>query len=287
MHLQGVAGLILAALSTTLINLAYLREQAAAASLPALSARRPAESLRLILASRAWLRGFAMETTGFLMYAGALALASLALVQSVGAGGIGILAFVCARRSGQRLGHRRSAGVMVSMLGLLALAISLTDGAGGGQPGSLTGIVVWLIGTGLVAVVVLTLARAAHNPAIGQAVAGGLLFSVGDLSTKVATQGGTRFAFVVTLILGYGLGTSLLQLGYQRAGALTVAGLATLMTNALPILAGTVVLHEPVPSGWLGALRVLAFVMVTVGAVLIAVPRGSVPEITLSIAPSG
>lgn len=275
-----VAALVLAASSTILINLAYLREQAAAAELPTLSARHPRRSLRLILASRAWLRGFAMETSGFVMYAAALALASLSLVQSVGAGGIGVLAFFCARRSGERLGRRRSAGVWVSVAGLLALAISLTNGAGGGKSGSLAGILAWLIGTGLVALVVLAVARTAENPAIAQAVAGGLLFSVGDLSTKVATQGGTRFAFVITMIIGYSLGTSMLQLGYQRAGALTVAGVATLLTNALPILAGTVVLDEPVPSGLLGALRVLAFVLVTAGAVLIATPRGAAPEIT-------
>ena len=40
----------------------------------------------------------------------------------------------------------------------------------------------------------------------------------------------------------------------------------------LPILAGTIVLEEPVPSGALGALRVLAFAAVTVGAVLLSRP---------------
>ena len=36
--------------------------------------------------------GFAMESGGFASYAAALALAPLALVQSIGAGGIGVLA---------------------------------------------------------------------------------------------------------------------------------------------------------------------------------------------------
>ena len=92
------------------------------------------------------------------------------------------------------------------------------------------------------------------------------------------TQGGARFAFLVTLVLGYTLGTSLLQLGYQRSGALTVAGLATLFTNAMPILAGTVVLGEPVPPGVFGALRILAFVAVIAGAFLLATPDGSAAE---------
>jgi hypothetical protein len=41
-------GLSLAAISTTLTNLGYLREQVAAAALPALSLRRPPQSLRLL-----------------------------------------------------------------------------------------------------------------------------------------------------------------------------------------------------------------------------------------------
>jgi hypothetical protein len=51
-----------------------------------------------------------------------------------------------------------------------------------------------------------------------------------------------------------------------------VAGLATLLTNAVPIAAGTIVLHEPVPSGVFGALRILAFAAVTAGAILLAAP---------------
>src|SRR5664279_1699154 len=76
-----------ALLSTTLASLAYLRENDAAAALPALTLRHPLQSLRLLLTDRAWLLGFAMESGGFLFYAAALALAPLALVQSIAAGG--------------------------------------------------------------------------------------------------------------------------------------------------------------------------------------------------------
>ena len=64
-----------------------------------------------------------------------------------------------------------------------------------------------------------------------------------------------------------------MQVGYQSGAALTVAGVATLLTNALPIAAGPIVLGEPVPSGWLGALRGVAFAAVVVGAFLLARPR--------------
>jgi hypothetical protein len=269
----GVAiGLVLAAISTTLTNVAYLREHDAAASLPCLSLRRPVHSLRLLLTDRSWMLGFAMESGGFASYAAALALAPLALVQSIGAGGIGVLAYVSARVSGRRLRPRQVIGVASSVLGLLLLAVSLASSSGGGGQGSIAGILAWLGGSAALALIVLVIGRRRGDRAVAQGIAGGLLFSIGDFSTKLVTQGGTYFAFAVTLIIGYTLGTSFLQLGYQRGGALTVAGLATLCTNALPIAAGTIVLGEPVPSGLLGAARVIAFIAVITGAILLTEP---------------
>ncbi len=273
MEIGTIIALPLEVASTTLANLAYLREHDAAAELPCLSMRRPLQSLRLLLSHRGWLLGFAMEGGSFAFYTAALALASLALVQSIGAGGIGILAYVSARRSGRRLGARRMLGVAMSIVGLLALSASLAKASGSGGGGSIGVVLLWIGGTAALAVLALWIARRAGALAAGQGLAGGLLFSIGDFSTKLATQGGPRVAFLATLVLGYTLGTSLLQLGYQRGGALTVAGLATLCTNAMPIAAGTVVLHEPVPGGLFGALRILAFAAVTVGAVLLASPE--------------
>ena len=278
MSTSTTVALVLALASTVLINLAYLREHDAAAVLPVLSMRRPLHSLQLLLGDRSWLLGFAMETTGFLLYAAALALASLALVQSIGAGGIGVLAYVSARITGRRLSRREVSGVIVSVLGLLALGVSLAGGSGEGRSGSTAAILLWLGASGVFALLVLLLGRARLGVAVAAAVAGGLLFSIGDISTKVATQGGARIGFLLLLVLGYTLGTILLQVGYQAGGALTVAGLATLLTNALPIAAGPILLDEPVPSGAFGGLRVLAFAAVTAGAFLLARPQRRSPD---------
>jgi len=264
--------LVLAMLSTTMTNLAYAREHDAAADLPSLSLRRPLTSLHLLLANRTWTRAFVLESGGFLLYALALALASLSLVQSVAAGGIGILAIVSARRARRRLRPREIAGVSISILGLVALGISLTGRTEHGSRGTITGILIWLGASGAVAASILAFGRRRLGNAVAYGLAGGVLFAVGDVSTKVVTEGGVRVAFLVTLIAGYALGTSLLQIGYQSGGAITVAGLATLMTNALPIAAGTVVLEEGLPGGVLGAMRALAFAAVTTGAVLLARP---------------
>src|SRR5436853_4655686 len=126
MSVQTALALLLALASTTLTNLAYLREHDAAATLPALSLRRPLHAVQALLTDRSWLMGFALESGGFALYVAALALAPLTLVQSVSAGGIGILALVSARMSRRRLAGHEVAGVLVSMIGLLALAVSLT-----------------------------------------------------------------------------------------------------------------------------------------------------------------
>jgi hypothetical protein len=275
---QTAIALLLALASTALTNVAYLREHDAAAALPALSLQRPLHSVRVLLTDRSWLVGFVLESGGFALYVAALALAPLTLVQSISAGGIGILAFVSARMRRRRLGRHELAGVLVSMLGLLALAVSLAGGSGEGTGGSTVEILLWLGATAAAAVVALALGRRFGALAVAEGVAGGLFFSMGDISVKVATQGGARAAFAVGVIAGYSLGTAFLQLGYQKGGALTVAGLATLLTNALPIAAGTVVLGEPVPSGVFGAVRIVAFAAVTLGAILLARPdRGAMP----------
>jgi hypothetical protein len=265
-----LAGLVLAFVSAVVINLAYLREHEAAAALPALSVRRPIHSVRLLIGDRAWLLGFALESLGFLIYVAALALAPLSLVQSISAGGIGVLAFASARLQKRRLARIEIVGVSLSVLGLAALAVSLVGGTteqGGGEIGP---ILLWLGVTAAVAVLFVVVGRRRWGAAVANGIAGGLFFSIGDISTKLATQGGARAGFAALLLLGYFAGTGLLQIGYQAGGALTVAGLATLVTNALPIAAGTVVLDEPLPTGWHGALRLVAFAAVVTGAVLLA-----------------
>jgi hypothetical protein len=252
---QTAIALVLALASTTLTNVAYLREHDAAAALPALSLRRPLHSVQALLTDRSWLVGFALESCGFALYVAALALAPLTLVQSVSAGGIGILAFVSAR---------------------IALGVSLAGGSAEGTGGSTAEILLWLAAIAGAAAVALALGQRFGALAVAEGIAGGLFFSIGDISVKVATQGSARAAFAIGVIVGYSLGTLFLQLGYQKGGALTVAGLATLLTNALPIAAGTVVLGEPVPSGAYGGVRVAAFAAVTLGAILLARPdRGA------------
>jgi len=93
------------------------------------------------------------------------------------------------------------------------------------------------------------------------------------VTTKAVVTGGARMLFIPGMILAYSFGTIVLQLGFQKGGALTTAGMTTLFTNALPIIAGTTLYDEPFPGGELGVLRGIAFATLIAGAALLSRPK--------------
>ncbi|HYY22411.1 MAG TPA: hypothetical protein VE780_11085 [Thermoleophilaceae bacterium] len=269
----GIA-LLLTLVSACAINWGYLTEHRAASALPSLSPRRPLRSVRVLLGSRLWLIGFASESVGFILYVVAVALAPLALVQAVAAGGIGVLALLVSRTSGTRLDRRERLGVTVAIGGLALLGVSLAGGSGHGASGSWIGIAVWLGVSAAVAGAVSTAALArARGGAAALGLAAGILFAAGDVATKVTVSDGTHFAVAPAMIAFYGSGTILLQVGFQRGRALTAAGIATLGTNAIPIVAAMTLFAEPLPAGAAGIARVAAFAAVVLGAVALAPSR--------------
>ena len=104
----------------------------------------------------------------------------------------------------------------------------------------------------------------------GLGTAAGILYAAGDVGTKAALAGGTRLFFVPGLLACHATAFACVQLAFQRGGRLATAGLAVLWTNALPIVAGTVLFGESLPGGWRGAARVAAFALVLVGAVALS-----------------
>ena len=273
--------ILLTFVSAVAINWAWIREHDAAAAMPPLSVRRPRESLHRLLTNRHWLTGFLAEVGGFLCYVGALALAPLALVQSLSAGGIGILAFLSSRAAGIKLTRRELLGVVVAITGLVFLGISLAGASGQGDEAVWGGILVWVAASGLRAAVAVRYGARLLGAAAAHGVAAGILLAAGDVVTKAVVTGGVRVLFLPAMILAYSFGTIVLQLGFQKGAALTTAGVATLFTNALPIIAGTTLYDEPFPNGELGVLRGIAFSLLIAGGALLSRARpGAEPSVS-------
>jgi hypothetical protein len=276
--LQIALALVITLVSACFLNLGYLLEHSVASKVPPLSWRRPVASVRSLLGNPRWLAGFGSEAFGWILYVVALDLAPLSLVQATAAGGIGILAVMVARFTHVPLTRRERLGVVLSVIGLALLGLSLFGAHEEGSGASYLWLGVWLAASALAAIVFVSLLARVIGGGPAWGIAAGILFAAGDVSTKMAVSGGTaNVAFFVSLIAFYGAGTVVLQAGFQRGSALTTAGLATLMTNALPIAAGMIVFHEPLPGGWEGAARIVAFVAVIAGAMLLA-SRTKAPE---------
>jgi hypothetical protein len=245
--------LVLALGSALALNWGYVVQHGAASVLPPLSLRRPLASLRALFSDLRWLTGLLVGLGGWGLYLGALALAPLSIVQAASAGGIGILALLVP----EKLTRLERAGVGVAILGLVLLAVSL-GGSTHGKHASEWEVVLWLLASLGVAGVL-----AIFRSGVSLGAAAGVLYAAGDVATKAVAGG--RFVFVPALLAAHGLAFVCLQLGFQRGRALTTIGLATLLTNALPIAAGIAIFGEAA-----GPLRVASFVLVIVGAALLA-----------------
>lgn len=267
------AGLMLALASAGLLNSGYFVQYGGAAEAPALSLRHPVRSLWSLARNVRWLIGNVVVFAGFLLYIAALHFAPISIVQATSAGGIGLLAVLVARVGHTPLSRREWTGVWIALAGLALLGISLTGGHESEARGAVGPIVFWLGGAGVVAAVAAGPLARLMAAGAGLGAASGILFATGDVATKAALAGGARWWFAPVALALYAAGFVAMQFAFQRGGALVTAGLASLFTNALPILAGIALYHDRVPGGMLGVLRIASFVGVIGGAVALARPE--------------
>jgi hypothetical protein len=267
-------GLGLALVSAVAVNWAYTREHDAVRTLPQLSPRRPVRAAAALLRSRRWLTAFGAETVGWLVYLAALRLAPLALVQAVSASGIAVLALSGARGHPARLPRREQLAVVLAIAGLVLLGASLAGMRPADHVPNAVHAAVWLGACGgAAAMLSVARLRASHASILG--LAAGLLFSGGDISAKLAVPGGAWLLVAVPLVAFYALGSIQLQSAFQHGDAVTAAGIATLTTNAVPIVAGILLLHETLPGGASRVLQIVAFALVVGGAALLTDPRAA------------
>ena len=264
------AGLILALLSTAALSSGFYLQHSASGALPTLTVRHPLKSLSSLFASWRWLAGFVTGLSGWALYIIALSLAPLSLVQTTSAGGIGLLALLV-WLGGGTLSRQDRVAVIMCVAGLVLIGLSLPAGAAHTAPQSWQAPLGWVLASVLLAGVTTVPAWEALRPGAGLAIAAGLLYSAGDVATKTAIDGVSPVPlFAVLLPICHGLAFVCLQLSFQRGTALATAGVSTLLTNVLPVLAGLTIFAEHMPEGAAGILRWLGFAATVLGATTLA-----------------
>ncbi|HKI19559.1 MAG TPA: hypothetical protein VKA15_16860 [Isosphaeraceae bacterium] len=274
-----LAGLLLAFVSAVTLNWGFFVQHRASNTLERLSMRHPWTALRLLFTNTRWVLGYVVGLGGWGLYIAALLFAPISLVQAVSAGGIGLLAIFVWRVARVRFSRREQAAIGASITGLVFLCISFAAGVPRPVVAGTHTVIIWisvmLLGAGLAWRPGSRLMR----PGAGLGVAAGLCYAAGDVSTKGAVSGIGLFLIPV-LVVCHLLGFVALQLAFQRGSALATAGLSTLLNNAIPITAGVVAFHERLPSGPFGVARATGFVLVVLGAALLARPEQPAVEAT-------
>jgi hypothetical protein len=174
----------------------------------------------------------------------------------------------------------------IAVAGLALLGISLAGHTASGRHGAALAVLVWVVASVAVAVFAAGPLAGRLAGGAGFGIAAGTLYAGGDVATKAAVGGGLAILFALAVLACHGLAFVSLQLGFQRGGALATAGVSTLFMNSLPIVAGMLLFHEGLPGGLLGALRVLAFAAVVVGAALLARPEAEAQPADLDSVPA-
>jgi hypothetical protein len=264
------AGLLLALGSTAALSYGFYLQHTVSGTLPTLTLQHPLSSLSALFTNWKWLAGFVAGLSGWAFYIIALGLAPLALVQATSAGGVGLLALLV-QRGGGRLTRPERLAVAASVGGLVLLGLSLPAGARQGSAPGWAAPLGWVLAAAILAMIAAIRGRALLRPGAGLAMAAGLLYAAGDVATKAAVgRTSPVFLFAVLIPVCHGLAFAALQLGFQRGTVMATAGVSSLLTNVLPILAGLTIFAEHMPGGAAGILRGLGFAGAVLGATLLA-----------------
>ena len=275
-------GILLALLCALTTNLGFLFKHRGACAAPAVSVRHPVRSAAGLFRSKWFTVGMLVAVVAWLFHVGALAMAPLSLVQAVISGGLVFLTVLAERYFGCSVGTRQWAGVGLTALGLVLLAVTLPSGAGDHSSYSLAGMIAFesaLLAVGTLLVLSPKLGAHEHHSVL-LGMAAGILFGVSDVAIKALTGafGDSGLLGLVSPWLLTCLAASVIAFyasarGLQKGEAVPVITLTSAAANVSAISGGIIVFGDPMPGDPLGiVIQSLAFVMVIVAAALTPAP---------------
>jgi drug/metabolite transporter (DMT)-like permease len=278
-----IVGLTLALASALATNVAFLLKQRGCVLAPSVSARHPLRSAAGLFRSRWFTLGLIVAVGAWGLHVGALALASLSVVQAVLSAGLVFLAVIAERFFGFALGRRQWTGVIITTVGLALIALTLGP-RGDAVPGyALAALIavectVFALATG-VAVISNYHPTLRARQGLFLGAASGALFGVSDIALKFLThavQGGVlelispwAFAALAASVVAFYASARGLQIG----PGVEVIALTAVAANLTAIIGGILVFRDPIGTGPVAISgRMIAFGLVIAGAALIPAP---------------
>jgi drug/metabolite transporter (DMT)-like permease len=275
-------GVALALASAFATNVGFLLRHRGALAAPDVDVRHPWRSAVGLFRSKWWTVGYLVAALAYALHVGALALASLSLVQAVLAGGLVLLGVIAERWFGFHLGRREWLGVLLTTVGLAFLA--LTGSGDSGQDSaeySFAAMLTFestLVGLGSLLILFHRANRSLSRQGVLLGVAAGLLFTVTHVAVKALIGEADEDAVAVLVYGLVAIGAAVAAFfasarSLQIADGVTVIALTSIASNASAIPAGIIVFGDPIGDDAISViLRSLAFLLVVAAAALIPAP---------------
>ena len=225
--------------------------------------------------------GMLVALGAWVFHVAALAMAPLSIVQAVIAGGLVFLTVLAERYFGCSVGTRQWAGVGLTALGLVLLAVTLPH-SGSNHSYSMAGMIAFesaLLALGTFLVLSKKLGNHEHH-GVMLGTAAGMLFGVSDVAIKALTGAATSGAmgvllspWLLTCIAASVIAFYASARGLQKGEAVPVITLTSAAANVTAISGGILVFGDPMPNDPVGiVLQSFAFVLVIVAAALTPAP---------------
>jgi drug/metabolite transporter (DMT)-like permease len=275
-------GILLACFCAFATNVGFLLKHRGACAAPDVSLKHPVRSAIGLFRSKWFALGMLVALGAWVFHVAALAMAPLSVVQAVIAGGLVFLTVLAERWFGCSVGLRQWAGVGLTALGLVLLAVTLpTHGAHSSY--SLAAMIAFesaLLALGTFLVLSKALDNHEHH-GVMLGTAAGMLFGVSDVAIKaLTTAGGTGglegvlfSPWLFTCIAASVIAFYASARGLQKGEAVPVITLTSAAANVTAISGGILVFGDPMPNDPLGiVIQSFAFVLVIVAAALTPAP---------------
>jgi drug/metabolite transporter (DMT)-like permease len=275
-------GILLALFCAFATNVGFLLKHRGACAAPDVSLKHPVASAIGLFRSKWFAIGMMVALGAWLFHVAALAMAPLSVVQAVIAGGLVFLTVLAERWFGYSVGTRQWAGVGLTALGLVLLAVTLPH-SGGHHSYSTAGMIAFesaLLALGTFLVLSKKLGAHEHH-GVMLGTAAGILFGVSDVAIKALTgAAGTAGAigvllspWLLTCIAASVIAFYASARGLQKGEAVPVITLTSAAANVTAISGGILVFGDPMPNDPLGiVIQSFAFVLVIVAAALTPAP---------------
>ena len=274
-------GILLAIFCAFATNVGFLLKHRGACAAPDVSLKHPLASAIGLFRSKWFAVGMLVALGAWVFHVAALAMAPLSIVQAVIAGGLVFLTVLAERYFGCSVGTRQWAGVGLTALGLVLLAVTLPH-HGGHSSYSTVGMIAFesaLLALGTFLVLSKKLDSHEHH-GVMLGTAAGILFGVSDvaikaITTSLGTGGGIAVLtpWLVTCIAASVIAFYASARGLQKGEAVPVITLTSAAANVTAISGGILVFGDPMPGDPFGIfLQSFAFVLVIVAAALMPAP---------------